>query len=352
MRRKMFSGAVSVFAAVSLMTATVFAAPSVSSTQEIISSSDTIKSDSVITVGGKEMTINEAISTGEAKMEFNKVSKDTLSEAGVSEEVIDVISSLNEKLEQATTTENSEEADKILLDILNQAVSIPSTTGSTQEIKKENLSMLTSLQELSFVDKAGNVIKDAKNVTVTWKAPITTGMTVDNIHVLHYSIAKGQWELITPEAVDAATGNITAFFSDLSPVSIVFIDQEKVAKNDKAEEDNNNKNNNVNNSTNNNTKNDTTNNANNSIADNNKQQATDVVKNDTTGNKAEQATEVVKKDTTSITEVANEKAEAKATTNNNSVQTGDTRNIAGYVAVAVCAAGVIVFAISRKKKSL
>ncbi len=224
MKRKVVSG-VCVFAAlVSLMTGTVLAASSVSNTQEITTSKDTVKSDSVITVGGQQMSISEAVEQKKVEITFKESTKNSFVDANVPDDVADDIINLNSAITDTTKTE--EEKKTAIGLVLDQAVKSSSSEAS-EGIEISKLSMLTSIQELSFVDKTtGQVITDAKDVTLTWKAPLTNDMTVENVRVLHYSVAKGEWELIKPTAIDPVTGEITAFFTDLSPVAIVYVQED------------------------------------------------------------------------------------------------------------------------------
>ena len=64
MTKKLLSAAITAVAAITLMTATVFAAPSVSDTQEVISSDST----SEVTVNGKTVTVNDAVASGDIKL--------------------------------------------------------------------------------------------------------------------------------------------------------------------------------------------------------------------------------------------------------------------------------------------
>lgn len=203
MTKRLLSAAITAIAAITLMTATVFAAPSVGNTQEVVSSD----SNSEVTVDGKDVTINNAVNSGEIKLVFSPATQDELNKAGVQGSAISDIISIN-----------GGASDKLAA-VLDTAVA----KNTDAQIDTKSLSLLTNIQELSYKTNSGEIVKGAKNVTVTWKAPLVAGMTVDNVRVLHYSSVSGQWELIKPEAVDPSTGNITAFFSDLSPVAIVYV---------------------------------------------------------------------------------------------------------------------------------
>ncbi len=204
MTKKLLSAAITAVAAITLMTATVFAAPSVGDTQEAISSNCT----SVVEVNGEQITVNEAVAKGLITQVFSRATAEELKKAGVqSEDTINDILAIN-----------GGASDK-LTSVLDSAVA--KTADAKTDTK--SLSLLTNIQELSYKTQSGDIVTGAKDVTVTWKAPITSGMTVDNVRVLHYSSVSNQWELIKPDAVDPSTGSITAFFSDLSPVAIVYV---------------------------------------------------------------------------------------------------------------------------------
>ena len=203
MTKKLLSAAITAVAAITLMTATVFAAPSVSDTQEVISSDST----SEVTVNGKTVTVNDAVSSGDIKLVFSSATEAELNKVGVQSSTINDILSIN-----------GGDLDK-LTSVLNSAVA----KTADAKIDTKSLSLLANIRDLSYKTNSGEIVKDVKNVSVTWKAPLTSGMTVDNVRVLHFSCVSNQWELIKPNAVDSSAGTITAFFSDLSPVAIVNI---------------------------------------------------------------------------------------------------------------------------------
>lgn len=203
MTKKLLSAAITAVAAITLMTATVFAAPSVSDTQEVILSDST----SEVTFNGMTVTVNDAVASGDFKFVFSSATEAELNKVGVQSDTIKDILAIN-----------GGASDK-LTSVLDKAVA----KTAAAKIDTKALSLLTNIQDLSFKTNSGEIVKDVKNVTVTWKAPLTSGMTVDNVRVLHYSCVSNQWELIKPEAVDPSAGSITAFFSDLSPVAIVYV---------------------------------------------------------------------------------------------------------------------------------
>lgn len=105
----------------------------------------------------------------------------------------------------------------------NAKVELPSDDGVTLE----HVNMLTSVQNLELRDKDGNIIKDAKNVQMTWEVP-NLSEEVGVVRVLHYSTVRNVWELLVPDSVDFANKTISVTFPDLSPVAVVYVPKDKV----------------------------------------------------------------------------------------------------------------------------
>ena len=160
MTKKLLSAAITAVAAITLMTATVFAAPSVSDTQEVISSDST----SEVTVNGKTVTVNDAVASGDIKLVFSSATEAELNKVGVQSSTINDILSIN-----------GGDLDK-LTSVLNSAVA----KTADAKIDTKSLSLLANIRDLSYKTNSGEIVKDVKNVSVTWKAPLTSGMTVDN----------------------------------------------------------------------------------------------------------------------------------------------------------------------------
>lgn len=108
------------------------------------------------------------------------------------------------------------------IESINGGSSISQVVDTVQnvpsDVKLENLTAVTGLQNLVAVDANGNKLT---NVTVTWEVPNLT-TSLGKVYVLHYSEVRNVWELITPDNVDAANKRITATFADLSPVCVVY----------------------------------------------------------------------------------------------------------------------------------
>lgn len=132
-----------------------------------------------------------------------------------------------------------EEAEVVeTIDAINEAPAkvaeiLASITVQDDKIDTADLQLLTTIQDLSIIDKeTGEIMKDAKNVTITWEVPNLTEK-VGEVRVLHYSTVRKVWELITPDSVDYATKTVTATFPDLSPVAVVYVPADKTGTNTK-----------------------------------------------------------------------------------------------------------------------
>lgn len=190
--RKVWKFAAAAVMACALCVSTVSALGSITKNGAI---SDTIVID------GKE------VEKGSMKAEF----KTEFTTEEVEQVVVDAIKTLNENPAQ-------------LQEVLKNAnVQLPSGDGVTLA----HVDLLTSVQNLQLVDKDGNVIKDAKNVTMTWEVP-NMSEQVGVIRVLHFSTTRNVWELLIPDSVDFTNKTITVTFPDLSPVAVVYVPKDKV----------------------------------------------------------------------------------------------------------------------------
>lgn len=88
--------------------------------------------------------------------------------------------------------------------------------------------MLNEIQDLSVINKSTNtIIPKQKNVTVTWEVPNLID-TLKEVKVLHYSTIRNVWEVLTPKAIDFNNKTITQDFPDLSPVAILYKENDAV----------------------------------------------------------------------------------------------------------------------------
>ena len=105
MTKKLLSAAITAVAAITLMTAT-----SVSDTQEVISSDST----SEVTVNGKTVTVNDAVTSGDIKLVFSSATEAELNKVGVQSSTINDILSINGgDLDKLTSVLNSAVAKSI-----------------------------------------------------------------------------------------------------------------------------------------------------------------------------------------------------------------------------------------------
>lgn len=160
----------------------------------------------------------------------------TANGAVVGEPTIDgkPVEGMKVQFENAVTTAPVEQKDNITA--INSGKSLSETlTGETVktpanfDLAKANV--LTEVQDLVARDADGNVLKDVKNITVTWEVPnLTQG--IGDVHVLHFSTVRNVWEVLTPSKVDYENKTLTTTFPDLSPVAVIYTPSNAVDKGD------------------------------------------------------------------------------------------------------------------------
>lgn len=89
---------------------------------------------------------------------------------------------------------------------------------SEEELNLYEFKLLTKMQDLVAYDSEGNSLT---NITLTWEVPNLIE-DLEGIYVLHYSVKRNLWEIITPDDVDFQKKTITANFKDLSPVAVIY----------------------------------------------------------------------------------------------------------------------------------
>lgn len=85
-----------------------------------------------------------------------------------------------------------------------------------QEI--EDKEMVTPFFDLKPIN--GGIQLEDGRYRVMLSVPILTQFMRD-VRLLHYSVARGVWEIITPENVDYTNRRIEAIFDDFSPVAVI-----------------------------------------------------------------------------------------------------------------------------------
>lgn len=137
------------------------------------------------------------------------------------EVVTDIVANFEEGFKDVST-EVKDELVKLnsgteLAEVLNVEEII-----NTAKAPLDDLVLLTSFQDLVLRRTDGSVVKDAKNVKLTWEVPnLTEGL--GDVYVLHYSTVRNVYEVLKPNAVDFAKKTVTATFPDLSPVAVVYV---------------------------------------------------------------------------------------------------------------------------------
>ena len=95
-------------------------------------------------------------------------------------------------------------------------------------IDLDEYKMLNEIQDLSVINKSTNtIVPKQKNVTVTWEVPNLIE-TLKEVRVLHYSTIRNVWEILTPKTIDFKNKTITQDFPDLSPVAILYKENDAV----------------------------------------------------------------------------------------------------------------------------
>lgn len=119
-----------------------------------------------------------------------------------------------------------DEALKEVITKLNEGTTVSEVLANVEiklsegvELTKEDITLLTVLQDLKAYDANDKVIEGP--VTVSWEVP-NLKEDLGDVYVLHYSTVRNVWEVLTPDAVDFAAKTITCSFEDLSPVAVIY----------------------------------------------------------------------------------------------------------------------------------
>ena len=81
----------------------------------------------------------------------------------------------------------------------------------------DGMTLITSIEDVIPIN-GGNLQADGHHVTLSVPT-LTKGMS--DVKVLHYSLERKTWELITPSNVDVTNKQLDVVFKDLSPVGVV-----------------------------------------------------------------------------------------------------------------------------------
>lgn len=81
----------------------------------------------------------------------------------------------------------------------------------------DGMTLITSIEDVIPIN-GGNPQADGHHVTLSVPT-LTKGMS--DVKVLHYSLERKTWELITPSNVDFSNKQLDVVFKDLSPVGVV-----------------------------------------------------------------------------------------------------------------------------------
>lgn len=108
---------------------------------------------------------------------------------------------------------------------LNAGENLLSTiTGETiadNGLDLNEFSLLTKVEDLVSYWISDRSDVGATNVQATWEVP-NLSSDLGEVYVLHYSIIRGLWEILTSDNIDYNARTITATFQDLSPVAVIY----------------------------------------------------------------------------------------------------------------------------------
>lgn len=109
--------------------------------------------------------------------------------------------------------------DKILA-VNEGTATLESIAEQAEELKTElqGKTLVTKFFDLTPVD--GGVKTEDGKYKVTFTVPNLTE-SLKNVKLLHYSTVRNVWEVITPSDVNYTNKQITAEFTDLSPVAVI-----------------------------------------------------------------------------------------------------------------------------------
>lgn len=172
---------------------------------------------SVFMIGTTVLAAPSVTKNGAVSQDFTI---DGVAVEGAKAEFTSDFSKLDLKPEVAQVLETLKSSPEKLQEVLTD-VKLPE--NDTFDVKAAKL--LTEPQDLSILGPDGEIIKDAKNVTITWEVPnLTEGL--GEVRVLHYSTVRDVWEVLKPEDVNFADKSITQLFPDLSPVAVIYTDKD------------------------------------------------------------------------------------------------------------------------------
>ena len=155
-----------------------------------------------VSAAGSKTTGMKVVGDAQASYEFEDMSKAT----GLDSNVSDLISEINA-------------GTKTLDDLAKAAPEIASDL--------EGKSLITSFEDLVAINGAPTT--DVKGIKISVPA-LTSGMS--DVAIVHYSTARSTWEVITPDSVDLENKEVTASFTDLSPVAVIAkVDASQAANN-------------------------------------------------------------------------------------------------------------------------
>lgn len=201
--KKLFAGVLSVILGIGISAGAVMAAPSASAQPSVVNTGN----------GADQYIVSEYRSSANYKtMNASTPSLVTALEDG------------NTSIANGGSSAGS--ASTALKDTLQK---ISSDTSLPQTVRDSARQVLSEVQDkkqpvTNFfdLDKTGENVRKTSDgkYEVTLKIPSLTTSTT-GIVILHYSVERQTWEIITPSDIDLANQEITAAFDDLGPIMVL-----------------------------------------------------------------------------------------------------------------------------------
>ena len=130
--------------------------------------------------------------------EYNAIFSNNYKDGEIPNDVLDIISKVNDNTDQAATL--------------------------IRDVDLSTYQLLAPIQNLSIGNvSTGEVLNNPQDVQITWIVP-ELAKTMEGIKMLHYSTNRNMWEIIdvNAEDIDIENHTIKQHFDDLSPVAIIY----------------------------------------------------------------------------------------------------------------------------------
>lgn len=204
--KKLFAGVLSVILGIGISAGAVMAAPSASAQPSVVN-----------TDNGSDRYI---VSDYRSSANYRAMNSSTPT-------LVTALEKVNTEIASGGSSSGSSASAST--ELKNTLQEISNDTSLPQTVRDSAAQMLTQVEDkkqpvTNFfdLDKTGENVRKTSDgkYQVTLKIPSLTTSTA-GIVILHYSVERQTWEIITPSDIDLANQEITAAFDDLGPVMIL-----------------------------------------------------------------------------------------------------------------------------------